>query len=420
MPLAFKRPAMAPAASESVPAKCQRKAGMTLQGTYLGDTVDAYFKRISPSQLAKLQHNLCSRTWRVSSACSGTGVAELTHACVCDKANAALELDFSCEKVPYKRQFISNCLRYIVEDEGEHCIFNDLLELKNGIARCSQHGNSECPIPRHGDLFICGFSCKDLSSLSRAHAGESRGRILQNASGSSGATFHGLLKHIEVSRPRVVVLENVTELTKEDTPNFEYFWASLDFLGYGGSYRTFVSTDYGLPQSRKRVYFIVMDRSAFGYTSEQAVVKAQAMLEIASSLKFPALSVQHFLLDDGDPMLEQELTRRRDVHRGGREQSTSWHDMHRHVLKTRGLSYQHIKVPDFVKNSEWYQFITARDRECLGYALQGAAAKNSNFTCVDLGPRIDRLAEGRDGKVPTDLHNGFKAVDVPRGKGLPA
>jgi hypothetical protein len=60
-----------------------------------------------------------------------------------------------------------------------------------------------------------------------------------------------------------------------------------------------------------------------------------------------------------------------------------------------------------VKDSEWYHFITARERECLGYALQGAAAKNLNLTCVDLGPRIDRLAEGRDGKVPT-LTTGSK------------
>ena len=54
---------------------------------------------------------------------------------------------------------------------------------------------------------------------------------MAKALGSTGATFLGMIKHVEAARPRVVIAENVDEF-KDGSANAEFFWSAFQQIGY--------------------------------------------------------------------------------------------------------------------------------------------------------------------------------------------
>ena len=60
-----------------------------------------------------------------------------------------------------------------------------------------------------------------------------------------------------------------------------------------------------------------------------------------------------------------------------------------------------IQVPKDVKQSDWFATLPSREKECLGYSLFMAKVKEVALTTVGGSQRMDRLAEGQGGVVPT-------------------
>ena len=111
----------------------------------------------------------CNGGLRFSSACSGSGMAEIAHWQLANWSGEQPLLDFSCEKEPAKQQFLHSVVhrRFGCKNEcPSHgpCVFEDLLELQEGVATCAVHG-SDCQVARGSSFFVCGFSCKDASRL---------------------------------------------------------------------------------------------------------------------------------------------------------------------------------------------------------------------------------------------------------------
>ena len=99
------------------------------------------------------------------------------------------------------------------------------------------------------DLFTYSFPCQDLSV-----AGQRAGMI-------KGQTRSGLLyeceKIIEVKRPKYLLLENVKNLVgKNFKSQFEEWLSYLETLGYTNYWQILNAKDYGVPQSRERVFVI--------------------------------------------------------------------------------------------------------------------------------------------------------------------
>ena len=99
------------------------------------------------------------------------------------------------------------------------------------------------------DLFTYSFPCQDLSI-----AGKRQGMI-------KGQTRSGLLyeceKIIETKRPKYLLLENVKQLVgKTFKPQFDEWLAYLEGLGYTNYWQVLNSKDYGVPQSRERVFVV--------------------------------------------------------------------------------------------------------------------------------------------------------------------
>lgn len=115
---------------------------------------------------------------------------------------------------------------------------------------CDEDINSVDPdrIPE-ADVWTGGFPCQDLS-LARmgARAG---------LKGTQSCHFFRFAELVASRLPKVVVLENVHGLlTSHRGRDFTLILKALDELGYGVAWRVLNSKDFGVPQSRRRVFLV--------------------------------------------------------------------------------------------------------------------------------------------------------------------
>ena len=97
------------------------------------------------------------------------------------------------------------------------------------------------------DLICGGFPCQSFSV-----AGKRRG-----FDDVRGTLFFEIARIAAVKRPRYLLLENVPGLLSHDKGRtFETILQTLDDLGYDVAWQVLNSADFGVPQSRKRVFII--------------------------------------------------------------------------------------------------------------------------------------------------------------------
>lgn len=114
-------------------------------------------------------------------------------------------------------------------------------------------------IPDH-DLLVGGFPCQDYSVAT----------TLQNAKGLIGKkgvlwwSIHRILKE-KKQKPKYLLLENVDRLLKSPAKqrgrDFAIMLKSLNDLGYAVEWRVINAAEYGMPQRRRRVFFIAYHES---------------------------------------------------------------------------------------------------------------------------------------------------------------
>lgn len=98
------------------------------------------------------------------------------------------------------------------------------------------------------DLYVCGFPCQPFSI-----AGHKRG-----FDDLRGTVFFGCFDYIQSHRPKYFVLENVRALLSNDEgKTWDTIWGTLRTLpGYSVNWTILNTKDYGVPQSRKRLYIV--------------------------------------------------------------------------------------------------------------------------------------------------------------------
>jgi len=119
----------------------------------------------------------------------------------------------------------------------------------------------------NADLLVGGFPCQDYSVA----------RTLSQASGIKGKkgvlwwSIHSILeKKIANKKPiKYLMLENVDRLLKSPASqrgrDFAIMLASLSDLGYAVEWRVINAADYGMPQRRRRVFFIAYYKTTSTY-----------------------------------------------------------------------------------------------------------------------------------------------------------
>lgn len=102
-------------------------------------------------------------------------------------------------------------------------------------------------IPNH-DILLAGFPCQPFSSIGKREGFKD---ITQ------GTLFFDILRILEHHKPSMFLLENVPGiLTIDDGKTIQTVMGSLDELGYDVKYQILDASDFGLPQRRRRVYFV--------------------------------------------------------------------------------------------------------------------------------------------------------------------
>ena len=110
-------------------------------------------------------------------------------------------------------------------------------------------------IPDH-DLLVGGFPCQDYSVATTLKS--SKG--LRGKKGVLWWQIERILREKGDSAPRYLFLENVDRLLKSPSSqrgrDFAIMLASLSDLGYAVEWRVVNAADYGMPQRRRRIFFL--------------------------------------------------------------------------------------------------------------------------------------------------------------------
>lgn len=122
------------------------------------------------------------------------------------------------------------------------------------------------------DLFTYSFPCQDISN-----AGLRRG--LQQDSGTRSALLWECERAITYKRPKYLLMENVKALLNKKNKTELVKWISkLESLGYSNFCKVLNSADYGVPQSRERVFLVSIH-------SESATYNFPKPFELRKSLR---------------------------------------------------------------------------------------------------------------------------------------
>lgn len=118
-------------------------------------------------------------------------------------------------------------------------------------------------IPDH-DLLVGGFPCQDYSVATTLH--NSKG--LKGKKGVLWWAIHKILEN-KKNPPKYLFLENVDRLLKSPAKqrgrDFAVMLQSLNNLGYAVEWRVINAAEYGMPQRRRRVFFIGYHKSTDVY-----------------------------------------------------------------------------------------------------------------------------------------------------------
>ena len=116
-------------------------------------------------------------------------------------------------------------------------------------------------IPDH-DLLCGGFPCQDYSVATTLN--NSKG--LKGKKGVLWWSIYKILEEKKNKRPKYLFLENVDRLLKSPSDqrgrDFAVMLQSLNELGYAIEWRVINAADYGMPQKRRRVFFLGYHRSS--------------------------------------------------------------------------------------------------------------------------------------------------------------
>lgn len=128
-------------------------------------------------------------------------------------------------------------------------------------------------IPDH-DLLVGGFPCQDYSVATTLH--NSKG--LKGKKGVLWWSIHKILEK-KKNKPKYLFLENVDRLLKSPATqrgrDFAVMLQSLNDLGYAVEWRVINAAEYGMPQRRRRIFFIGYHKSTDVYKRLQKSNKTQ-------------------------------------------------------------------------------------------------------------------------------------------------
>ena len=312
------------------------------------------------------------------------------------------------------RRWCMDVLQELHGEDDKACVFDDLVLLGQNRATCrhSSEGQGPCAIPAI-DWLVAGFSCKDFSKANPNRNKFQASRILSAAAspGKSADTFLGTLRVIDQKMPEVVFLENVDlDQDEERSLALDQILHELATRGYDTQAYLMNASDYGLPQSRRRLFIIAMMRPGRKLKVKNFQSYWIRFHELLKGFKMPGPDFMDALLPESNPVVQKELKSRLASEAKGWDSSTI--KIHRQEWTRAGMRWQASSsfAPALDRGSDWFATLPARARDVLGFTVCTHKDKgNQGLFGVDVSQSIGRAPTSQilDGRVlvPTILPN---------------
>ena len=137
-------------------------------------------------------------------------------------------------KIVWANEISSAACKTYKQNIGSHIVEGDICEAINHL-------------PNEADVVIGGFPCQDISI---------NGKML-GINGKRSSLYTYIVEAVKKIRPKVFVAENVGGLLlKKNAGSFEKIMADFNALGYDVSYRLYHAEEYGVPQTRDRIFIV--------------------------------------------------------------------------------------------------------------------------------------------------------------------
>ncbi|CRG84606.1 Cation-independent mannose-6-phosphate receptor [Talaromyces islandicus] len=245
---------------------------------------------------------LGGRELRVATMCSGTESPILALEMVISQLKKsgirsfAFKHLFSAEIVEFKQAFIERNFHPPI-------LFKDVKELNQTEAHTAYGAKRE--VPTKPDILVAGFSCVDYSNLNNW-------RKTFGQRGESDDTLRAVLAYCEVHKPRITVLENLSNAPwSQIGPAFEK-------IGYHFRSMKVDTKDFYLPQTRERCYALCIQKSLAPGGAEWL----EEWVSVFTSFKRRASSPFTEFIDADDDVIEKRKTER--VCRTEPKSTTNW------------------------------------------------------------------------------------------------
>ncbi|MFS4455370.1 DNA cytosine methyltransferase [Maribacter sp. 2304DJ31-5] len=159
-------------------------------------------------------------------------------------------------------------------------------------------------IPDH-DLLVGGFPCQDYSVAT----------TLKNSKGLIGKkgvlwwSIEAILRR-KKNKPKYLLLENVDRLLKSPSKqrgrDFAVMLSSLNNLGYAVEWRVINAAEYGMPQRRRRVFFMAYHQDTALYQRLESTVAKEDWLD-SDGVFAKAFPIKELTEDMVTGILEKDL-----------------------------------------------------------------------------------------------------------------
>lgn len=160
-------------------------------------------------------------------------------------------------------------------------------------------------IPDEIDIMTYSFPCQDLSSVGAFHG-------FKNGIDKNANTRSGLLWEVErllfemkdegKKLPRFLIMENVATLyAPRHKDNFEEWKKILEKFGYLNFDKIYLASDFGVPQTRKRVIML----SVLGSNDKSKILNF--LKEEFNNFKTPLIPLDNYISFDNYNLLDEKL-----------------------------------------------------------------------------------------------------------------
>ncbi|MDR0764432.1 MAG: DNA cytosine methyltransferase [Synergistaceae bacterium] len=118
-------------------------------------------------------------------------------------------------------------------------------------------------LPEYADIVIGGFPCQDISV---------NGKML-GIKGKRSSLYTAIVEAVEKIHPKVFVAENVGGLLlKKNEYSLKRILKDFNSLGYNISYQLYRAADYGVPQTRERVFIVGTQKGMPEFSPPQPIL----------------------------------------------------------------------------------------------------------------------------------------------------